>query len=94
MEEALSVLVGILVATSVYLMLSRNLIRFLFGLVMLGNAANTRNHSSSRAFAELSSLRGIATLAKCHRLSRAGPESCSPRSQVPIVVRRTPCWLT
>jgi len=39
-EEALSVLVGVLVATSVYLMLSRHLIRFLFGLVILGNAAN------------------------------------------------------
>lgn len=40
METVLALLVGILVAASVYLMLARNLIRFLFGLVLLSNAAN------------------------------------------------------
>lgn len=48
MEEALSVLVGVLVATSVYLMLSRHLIRFLFGLVILGNAANLTIFTAGR----------------------------------------------
>lgn len=40
MEQLLSLLVGILVAASVYLMLARNLLRFLFGLILLSNAAN------------------------------------------------------
>ena len=36
----LALLVGVLVAASVYLMLARNVLRFLFGLVLLSNAAN------------------------------------------------------
>ncbi|MEM9682965.1 MAG: Na+/H+ antiporter subunit C [Pseudomonadota bacterium] len=40
MDEVLALVVGVLVATSVYLMLSRNILRFVFGLVLLSNAAN------------------------------------------------------
>ncbi len=40
MEVVLALLVGLLVAASVYLMLARNLLRFVFGLVLLSNAAN------------------------------------------------------
>ena len=40
MEAVLAILTGVLVATSVFLMLDRSLIRYLFGLVFLGNAAN------------------------------------------------------
>ena len=40
MESLLTVLIGLLVSASVYLMLARNLLRFLFGLVLLSNAAN------------------------------------------------------
>ncbi len=40
METILSVIVGVLVSGSVYLMLSRNLVKFLFGLILLSNAAN------------------------------------------------------
>ncbi|MCG8354428.1 MAG: Na+/H+ antiporter subunit C [Kiloniellales bacterium] len=40
MESLLALLVGVLVAASVYLMLARNVLRFLFGLVLLSNAAN------------------------------------------------------
>lgn len=40
MEIVLALLVGVLVAASVYLMLARNVLRFLFGLVLLSNAAN------------------------------------------------------
>lgn len=40
METLLSIVVGFLVALSVYLMLRRNLVRFLFGLILLSNAAN------------------------------------------------------
>ena len=40
METALAFLIGWLVAVAVYLMLSRSLVRFLFGLVLIANAAN------------------------------------------------------
>lgn len=40
MTVALAVLIGVLVACSVYLMLDRNVLRFVFGLVLLSNAAN------------------------------------------------------
>lgn len=40
METLAALLVGALVTASVYLMLSRNLLRFLFGMVLLSNAAN------------------------------------------------------
>jgi len=40
LELLLSAQIGILVAASVYLMLGRNVLRFLFGLVLLSNAAN------------------------------------------------------
>ena len=40
MQTLCAVLVGIIAAASVYLMLDRNLIRFIFGLVLAGNAVN------------------------------------------------------
>lgn len=40
MEALLAVTVGLLMAASVYLMLSRDLLRFLFGLTLISNAAN------------------------------------------------------
>lgn len=40
MEILLSLLVGVLMAVSVWLMLSRNLVKFLFGLVLISNVAN------------------------------------------------------
>ena len=40
METALAVLSGLLMATSVYLMLSRNLIKFLFGMIINTSAVN------------------------------------------------------
>lgn len=40
MEPVLAVLVGLMVAASVYLILGRNLIRFIFGLALASNAAN------------------------------------------------------
>lgn len=40
MEPTLSVVIGILVACGAYLMMSSNLIRFLFGLVLISNAIN------------------------------------------------------
>ena len=40
MQELCAILVGVMVAASVYLILDRNLIRFIFGLVLVGNAIN------------------------------------------------------
>jgi multicomponent Na+:H+ antiporter subunit C len=40
MQTFCAILVGVMVAASVYLILDRNLIRFIFGLVLAGNAIN------------------------------------------------------
>ena len=40
MQTVCAILVGVMVAASVYLILDRNLIRFIFGLVLIGNAIN------------------------------------------------------
>ena len=40
MQTVCAILVGVMVAASVYLILDRNLIRFIFGLVLVGNAIN------------------------------------------------------
>ncbi|MGB0158040.1 MAG: Na+/H+ antiporter subunit C [Thalassovita mediterranea] len=40
MEALLALTIGVLVATAVYLMLARNVLRFIFGLVLISNAAN------------------------------------------------------
>jgi multicomponent Na+:H+ antiporter subunit C len=40
MQTLCALLVGVMVAGSVYLILDRNLIRFIFGLVLVGNAIN------------------------------------------------------
>ncbi len=40
MESLLAITIGVLVAGSVYLMLARNVLRFIFGLVLISNAAN------------------------------------------------------
>ncbi|RVT87030.1 Na+/H+ antiporter subunit C [Rhodobacteraceae bacterium CCMM004] len=40
METLLAVTVGILIGAAVYLMLARNVMRFIFGLVLISNAAN------------------------------------------------------
>ncbi|MEO0821417.1 MAG: Na+/H+ antiporter subunit C [Pseudomonadota bacterium] len=48
MEPALSVLVGLLVAAGAYLMMSNNLIRLLFGLMLISNAANLTIFAAGR----------------------------------------------
>lgn len=69
MESILSVLVGVLMAASVYLMLSRNFVRFVFGLTLLSHAANlliflsgglTRGHTPLIAPGEVVPRAGIA----------------------------------
>lgn len=48
MEPVIAVLVGVLVAAAVYLMLARNVLRFLFGLILISNAANLTIFASGR----------------------------------------------
>ena len=48
METLLALSIGVLVAASVYLMLARNLLRFIFGLILLSNAANLTIFLSGR----------------------------------------------
>lgn len=48
METALAFLIGLLVASSVYLMLARSILRFLFGLILISNAANLLIFASGR----------------------------------------------
>jgi multicomponent Na+:H+ antiporter subunit C len=48
METALAVLIGLLVAAAVWLMLARSILRFLFGLILISNAANLLIFASGR----------------------------------------------
>ena len=52
MEILVAIMVGVLVAASVYLMLARNVLRFLFGLILISNAANLIIFASGRLTAE------------------------------------------
>jgi len=47
-EALVSVLVGAMVAAAIYLMLDRNLLRFLFGLTLISNAVNLLIFSNGR----------------------------------------------
>ena len=48
MEEVLAVLVGILFSVGAYLMMERSLIRLLFGLVLISNAASLAVFAAGR----------------------------------------------
>jgi multicomponent Na+:H+ antiporter subunit C len=48
METVLAILCGAMVAASVFLMLGRNLVRFIFGLVLASNAINLLIFASGR----------------------------------------------
>ncbi|HKL68667.1 Na+/H+ antiporter subunit C [Salibaculum sp.] len=48
MEALLAIAIGVLVTCSVYLMLARNVLRFIFGLVLISNAANLTIFTAGR----------------------------------------------
>lgn len=48
MELLVAIMVGVLVAAAVHLMLARNVLRFIFGLVLISNAANLTIFVSGR----------------------------------------------
>ncbi len=50
MEPLLSITFGVLLGASVYLMLSRSLVRVILGLIVLGNAANLSIFTAGRIF--------------------------------------------
>ncbi|WP_372893508.1 Na+/H+ antiporter subunit C [Rhodosalinus sp.] len=52
MELLVAVMVGVMVAASVHLMLARNVLRFIFGLILISNAANLTIFVSGRLTAE------------------------------------------
>ena len=52
MELMVAIMVGVLVACSVHLMLARNVLRFIFGLILISNAANLTIFVSGRLTAE------------------------------------------
>ncbi len=56
MEILIAIMVGVLVAASVYLMLARSVLRFLFGLILISNAANLVIFVSGRLTPEASPL--------------------------------------
>lgn len=53
METAIAVLTGLFFATSVYLMLSRHIIRILLGVAVLGNAVNLTIFTTGRITREV-----------------------------------------
>ncbi|MCY4305584.1 MAG: Na+/H+ antiporter subunit C [Aestuariivita sp.] len=67
MESLLAIAIGVLVATSVYLMLARNVLRFIFGLVLISNAANLTLFVAGRLTA------GIPPLIKKGEIAPVGP---------------------
>lgn len=48
MEPLLAILVGAMTAAAIYLMLDRNLLRFLLGLILISNAANLTIFAAGR----------------------------------------------
>ncbi len=75
METVLALLVGVLVAAAVYLMLARNVLRFLFGLVLLGNAANLTIFIAGRLTPELPPLVPEGLAAPAGQVANALPQA-------------------
>jgi multicomponent Na+:H+ antiporter subunit C len=66
MEAVMAILIGIMVAAGIYQMLARNLIRFVFGLIIISNAVNLLLFSSGRLAHKVPPLiqRGAKTLSE------------------------------
>lgn len=75
MEPVLAMLLGILVAASVYLMLARNVVRFLFGLVLLSNAANLTIFTAGRLTPAKPPLVPVGQPAPLELVSNALPQA-------------------
>ena len=75
MEILIAIVVGVLVAAAVYLMLARNVLRFLFGLVLISNAANLVIFASGRLTAEAPPLVPPGAYAPTHEVANALPQA-------------------
>jgi multicomponent Na+:H+ antiporter subunit C len=75
MELLVAIMVGVLVAASVHLMLARNVLRFIFGLILISNAANLTIFVSGRLTPEAPPLIPMART----RRSRRWPTRCRRR---------------
>lgn len=75
MELLLAITIGILVATSVYMMLDRNVVRFLFGLVLLSNAVNLVIFTAGRLTAGAPPLIADGAYAPDGQIANALPQA-------------------
>jgi multicomponent Na+:H+ antiporter subunit C len=75
MEALTALLVGILTAASVYLMLARNFLRFLFGMILLSNAANLIIFASGRMTPGAPALVPEGAYAPTHVVGNALPQA-------------------
>ncbi|MEM9349271.1 MAG: Na+/H+ antiporter subunit C [Pseudomonadota bacterium] len=48
MDALLAIAIGVMVAASVYLMLARHVLRFIFGMILISNAANLTIFTAGR----------------------------------------------
>ena len=75
METALAFMCGIIAAASIYLMLSGNLIRFIFGLVLATNAVNLLIFVSGRLAETRPPLIGEDAVVPVQNLANALPQA-------------------
>ena len=75
MEILIAIVVGVLIAASVYLMLARHVLRFLFGLVLMSNAANLVIFASGRLTPEAPPLIPAGAYAPAGEVANALPQA-------------------
>ena len=75
MQTLCAVLVGVMVAASVYLILDRNLIRFIFGLILVGNAINLLIFTVGRLDSQRPPLIPVHATAAQETLANALPQA-------------------
>lgn len=75
METALAGLVAAFFATSIYLMLSRHLIRVLIGVAILGNAVNLLLFTSGRLTREVPAFIGLDEAVAAPGVANALPQA-------------------
>ena len=75
MQTLCAALVGVMVAASIFLILDRNLIRFIFGLVLVGNAINLLIFTVGRLGNQLPPLIPENTTAAQETLANSLPQA-------------------
>ena len=75
MELLVAIMVGVMVAAAVHLMLARNVLRFLFGLILISNAANLTIFASGRLTAEAPPLIPYGADAPADLVANALPQA-------------------